>query len=67
MSRERKILELKEKIDKAQRGGGDIAIDKQHSRGKFTARERIDLLLDKKSFEEIDMFRLHECSDFDMQ
>jgi len=67
MSRERKILELKEKIDKAQRGGGDLAIDKQHERGKFTARERIDLLLDKNSFEEMDMFRLHECSDFDMQ
>jgi len=67
MSRERKILELKEKIDKAQRGGGDPAIDKQHQRGKLTARERIDLLLDKNSFEEMDMFRLHECSDFDMQ
>jgi len=67
MSRERKILELKEKIDKAQRGGGDLAIDKQHERGKLTARERIDLLLDKNSFEEMDMFRLHECSDFDMQ
>ncbi|MFH2026584.1 MAG: acyl-CoA carboxylase subunit beta, partial [bacterium] len=67
MSRERKILELKEKIDKAQRGGGDPAIDKQHERGKLTARERIDLLLDKNSFEEMDMFRLHECSDFDMQ
>jgi len=67
MSRERKILELKEKIDKAQRGGGDLAIDKQHERGKFTARERIDLLLDNNSFEEMDMFRLHECLDFDMQ
>jgi len=67
MSRERKILELKEKIDKAQRGSSDLAIDKQHQRGKLTARERIDLLLDKNSFEEMDMFRLHECSDFDMQ
>jgi len=51
MSRERKILELKEKIDKARIGGGDVAIDKQHQRGKLTARERIDLLLDKNSFE----------------
>lgn len=67
MSRERKILELKEKIEKARQGGGDPAIDKQHQRGKLTARERIDLLLDKNSFEEMDMFRLHECSDFDMQ
>lgn len=67
MSRERKILELKEKIEKARQGGGDAAIDKQHQRGKLTARERIDLLLDKNSFEEMDMFRLHECSDFDMQ
>ncbi len=67
MSRERKILELKEKIEKARQGGGDAAIDKQHQRNKLTARERIDLLLDKNSFEEMDMFRLHECSDFDMQ
>lgn len=66
MSRERKILELKEKIKKARQGGGDAAIDKQHQRNKLTARERIDLLLDKNSFEEMDMFRLHECSDFDM-
>ncbi|MGC9363623.1 MAG: acyl-CoA carboxylase subunit beta [Fidelibacterota bacterium] len=67
MSRERKILELKEKIEKARQGGGDAAIDKQHQRNKLTARERIDLVLDKNSFEEMDMFRLHECSDFDMQ
>lgn len=66
MSRERKILELKEKIEKARLGGGEDAINKQHQKGKLTARERIDLLLDKNSFEEIDMFRTHNCTDFGM-
>ncbi len=66
MSRERKILTLKENIDRARLGGGETAIEKQHDRGKLTARERIELLLDKDSFEEMDMFRLHECTDFDM-
>jgi len=67
MSSERKLLELKEKIEKAKLGGGEKRIDKQHSRGKLTARERIDLLLDENSFEEIDMFKTHECSDFGME
>lgn len=66
MSRERKILELKDKINKAQLGGGADAIEKQHQRGKLTARERIQLLLDPLSFEEIDAFRTHTCTDFGM-
>lgn len=66
MSKERKILELKEKIEKAKLGGGKAAIEKQHAKGKLTARERIDLLLDKGSFEEIDMLRTHTCVDFGM-
>jgi len=66
MSRERKILDLKQNIEKARLGGGETAIEKQHERGKLTARERIDLLLDQNSFEEIDMFRTHNCTDFDM-
>jgi acetyl-CoA carboxylase carboxyltransferase component len=57
MSRERKILELKEKIEKAKISGGQEAIDKQHSKGKLTARERINLLMDANSFSELDMFR----------
>ncbi len=58
MSIERKILELKEKQEIAKLGGGEKSIQKQHEKGKLTARERIDLLLDENSFEEIDMFRM---------
>ena len=43
-------------------GGGEKAIEKQHAKGKLTARERIELLLDKGSFEEMDMFKLHTLS-----
>ena len=66
MSKERKILELKEKIEQAQLGGGQDSIDKQHQKGKLTARERISLLLDEHSFEEIDMFRVSDSDAFGM-
>lgn len=66
MSRQRKLLELKDKIELARMGGGAEAIEKQHQRGKLTARERIQLLLDPQSFEEIDVFRTHSCTDFGM-
>lgn len=64
MSIERKILELKEKQDQAKIGGGQKSIDKQHEKGKLTARERISLVLDPNSFEEMDMFRITTHSDF---
>jgi len=64
MSIERKILDLKEKQEQAKLGGGQKSIDKQHEKGKFTARERINLLLDENSFEELDMFRTSTHSDF---
>ena len=48
-------------------GGGQKRIDAQHARGKLTARERIDLLLDRGSFEEFDMFVQHRCVDFGME
>lgn len=48
-------------------GGGADRIAKQHAKGKLTARERIDLLLDEGSFEEYDMFVVHRCTDFGMQ
>ncbi|NPE27361.1 acyl-CoA carboxylase subunit beta [Methanococcoides sp. SA1] len=67
MSRERKILELKEKIEKAKLGGGQARIDKQHQKGKLTARERVNVLLDENSFEEMDAFKLHNCHDFGME
>ncbi|SIN65042.1 acyl-CoA carboxylase subunit beta [Chitinophaga niabensis] len=51
-----KIQELQSKIDSAQLGGGQARIDSQHKKGKLTARERIQLLLDEGSFEELGMF-----------
>ncbi|KAA3615549.1 MAG: acyl-CoA carboxylase subunit beta [Calditrichaeota bacterium] len=64
MSRERKILELKDRQELAKLGGGEQAIDKQHQKGKLTARERVTLLLDENSFEEIDMFRTNTSINF---
>ncbi|GAB6191530.1 acyl-CoA carboxylase subunit beta [Desulfocastanea catecholica] len=51
----------------ARLGGGQQRIDKQHEKGVMTARERIDLLLDKGSFEEFDMFKAHRCREFGME
>ena len=51
----------------ARQGGGEKRIEAQHARGKLTARERIDLLLDPGSFEEIDMFVEHDCHEFGME
>ena len=53
--------------EEARLGGGQARIDKQHAKGAMTARERIDLLLDKGSFEEFDMFKSHRCTDFGME
>ena len=62
------ILEqLEGRRDVARLGGGQRRIDGQHSKGKLTARERIDLLLDEGSFEEFDMFVAHRCTDFGME
>ena len=62
-----KIKELVEKREKARLGGGEKAIQKQHEKGKYTARERIALLLDEGSFEEMDMFVTHRCHNFGME
>lgn len=62
-----KIQILQEKIDQAHLGGGADRLKKQHEKGKLTARERIELLLDKGSFEEIGMLVSHRCSDFGME
>ncbi|MDE6770361.1 MAG: acyl-CoA carboxylase subunit beta, partial [Muribaculaceae bacterium] len=59
-----KIQELIEKRTEARLGGGEKAIDKQHAKGKYTARERIAQLLDEGSFEELDMFVTHRCTNF---
>ncbi len=59
-----KIQELIDKRHEARLGGGEKAIAKQHERGKYTARERIAQLLDEGSFEELDMFVTHRCTNF---
>ncbi|MBS0125191.1 acyl-CoA carboxylase subunit beta [Thetidibacter halocola] len=61
------LSELQDRRDNARLGGGQKRIDAQHAKGKLTARERIELLLDEGSFEEYDMFVAHRCTDFDMQ
>ena len=61
------ILEkLEHRRASARVGGGETRIEAQHKRGKLTARERIELLLDKDSFEEFDMFVEHRATDFGM-
>ena len=62
-----KIKALVAKREQARLGGGEKAIEKQHARGKYTARERIDMLVDKGSFEEYDMFKIHRCHNFGME
>ncbi len=62
-----KINELVEKREVARLGGGEKSIAKQHEKGKYTARERIALLLDEGSFEETDMFVEHRCTNFGME
>jgi len=62
-----KIKELVELRAKARVGGGEKAIEKQHQKGKYTARERIAMLLDEGSFEELDMFVQHRCTNFGME
>ncbi|MCF8262040.1 MAG: acyl-CoA carboxylase subunit beta [Melioribacteraceae bacterium] len=62
-----KIEELKKKKNAAKLGGGQKRIDSQHNKGKLTARERIELLVDEGSFEEIDIFVKHRSYDFGLE
>lgn len=62
-----KIKELIQLREKARLGGGQKRIDSQHAKGKYTARERIAMLLDEGSFEEMDMFVTHRCTNFGME
>jgi methylmalonyl-CoA decarboxylase subunit alpha len=66
MNSQDKIKQLIDFRQQAKLGGGEIRIAKQHEQGKFTARERLEMLLDEGSFEEVDMFVTHRCTDFDM-
>ena len=58
--------QLEKKRELARLGGGQKRIDAQHAKGKLTARERIEVLLNVGSFEEWDMFVEHRCADFGM-
>ncbi len=64
MSIEERLLNLKRKREEAYKGGGEDKIEKQHKKGKLTARERINLLVDDGSFEEFDTFVEHRCTNF---
>lgn len=67
MSTKEKLEQLKQKRAKAHLGGGQDKIDKIHAKGKKTARERINALLDPGTFEEYDAFKLHRCYNFGME
>jgi propionyl-CoA carboxylase beta chain len=64
MSNHSKIQQLRELKAQSRLGGGEERIGAQHARGRLTARERIDLLMDKGSFREVDPFVVHRTSDF---
>jgi propionyl-CoA carboxylase beta chain len=66
MSNQLKNQHLNEKRARSRLGGGQERIDTQHKKGRLTARERIDLLLDKGSFREVDAFVQHRTHDFDL-
>ena len=62
-----RLAELHKLRKQGQKGGGDERIHQQHAKGKLTARERIALLLDKDTFEEIDPFVTHWSRDLDIE
>ncbi len=67
MESEKRLKTLFDLQKRAKLAGGEKRIEKMHSQGKLTARERIDFLLDDSSFEEFDMFKEHRCTDFGME
>lgn len=67
MNRQDKVKQLIELREQAKLGGGQSKIASQHAKGKFTARERLDMLLDEGSFEEYDMFVTHRTDDFGLK
>ncbi|WP_282014703.1 acyl-CoA carboxylase subunit beta [Marinifilum flexuosum] len=67
MASQDKIKKLIDLRAEAKLGGGEKRIESQHKKGKYTARERIDMLLDEGSFEEFDMFVTHRCTNFGME
>lgn len=67
MNNQEKVKQLIDLRVEAKLGGGEQRIEAQHAKGKFTARERIAMLLDEGSFEEYDMFVKHRCDNFGME
>jgi len=65
-SQEERVSELRRRKSTAESGGGSARVDAQHKKGKLTARERLEMLLDEGTFEEIDTLVEHRCRDFDM-
>ena len=61
------LVELERRREAARMGGGQTRIDAQHRKGRLTARERLDILLDPGSFEELDMYVEHNCVEFGME
>jgi propionyl-CoA carboxylase beta chain len=61
------IAEMERRREAARMGGGAKRIEAQHAKGKLTARERLDVLLDEGSFEEVDAYVEHDCNDFGME
>ncbi|MFV1950366.1 MAG: acyl-CoA carboxylase subunit beta [Nitrospinota bacterium] len=67
MTLSKKLKKLNQLHERAELGGGKERIEREHKKGKLTARERIDLLLDDGSFVELDKFVVHRCRDFGME
>ena len=65
-STEDRLKDLRVRKAQSEAGGGQARVDAQHNRGKMTARERLEMLLDDGSFQEIDALVEHRCKDFDM-
>lgn len=64
----RKLIEILEHTEREiKMGGGTRAIEEQHRKGRLTARERIDILFDKGTFVEVNMYSQHQCYDFGME
>ena len=61
------LQQLEKRREEARLGGGKKRVKAQHEKGKLTARERLEVLLDRNSFEEFDMFVTHNCTDFGME
>ncbi|MFD5568248.1 carboxyl transferase domain-containing protein, partial [Streptomyces cadmiisoli] len=62
-----KLADLQRRIQEATHAGSERAVDKQHAKGKLTARERIDLLMDEGSFVELDEFARHRSTNFGLE